>query len=204
MADKKAPEAVKSLHRVGFGVRADPTTDPEKQNSVNGENGRADLMCVKGGRGVYIEVKGAVDNSISLWAWPAHQREWAATYALPEPYATEYWIWFYLGAGMPHLKPEKNPRKTWLVPYEFMLNVHNLIAPIQDTLPYRLTKHHSLMMREHGYDAVRMLEKWELKWAGNQTWHFPDSHPFTQKYISSQPLFTVTGEPSQCLTIPNQ
>jgi hypothetical protein len=199
MADKKAPEAVRSLHKVYCGVKADPTTDPRKQNSVNGENGRADLMVVKGGRGVYIEVKGAVADSISLWHWPQHQREWAATYALPEPYSTEYWLWFYLGADPPHYNPEKySPRKTWLVPYGFMTNVHRLIEPIQDTLVYKLTKHHSLALREKNYDAIHLLAQWELKWAGNNTWSFPDSHPFTQKYLTAKPLFETIGELAPC------
>ena len=188
MADRLASEAVRSLHKIGVGLRSDPT----ERFATGGENGRADLMCVYRGRGFYCEIKGG-RASFDLREYRKNQREWAYHHALMES-ATPVWIWFYLGEHAPHYNPEKyNPRKTWLFPAEHLLVVERRLAGIQNTLPYLVKKGMKREVQDGNLDAFTLLAGYELLWAGGGIWDIPASHPFYASYIEAQPIFDLTG-----------
>ena len=188
MADKFASEAVRSLHKYKFGVRADLT----ERFATGAEPGRADLMIVRGGFGGYIEIKGG-RASFDLREYRQNQRQWAYQHAITES-ATPVWIWFYLGEDAPNRNPDKyNPRKTWLFPAEHLLYVESRLAGIQNTLPYLAKKGMKREVQAQNLDAITLLAGYELLWAGGGIWDIPTSHPFYASYIEAQPIFDLTG-----------
>jgi hypothetical protein len=174
MADKWAHEVVRTLHKLGFGVRADPTT----RFATAGENGRADQMIVRGGRGCYIEAKTGT-TGFDFDTLRPNQREWIESFALPEPYRMEVWIWLAMGTDRPNnTQPDALPRKHWLIPYPVMLHVEKQVRPIQRTLPYRAGKGMRKEIQEQKLDALNLLRLWELEWVGGGVWDIPEGHLF--------------------------
>lgn len=180
MADRHADEATRSLRKVGFGVRADPTAKYATQD----ENGRADLMIVRAGKGAYVEVKSGLD-SFDLRSWRENQRQWWTEYCKPEPFSMELWFWLNIGVHPPSYNPEKySPRKAFLFPVEAYLEVEAKIVPYQFTLPYLAGTGYRKEMQEQKLDALTLLDQWKVTWSGNGTWAIPDSHPFSSAYLS--------------------
>ena len=182
MADLHSGEVSRSLHKWGFGVRADPTVNWTQQGKGDFTPGRADLMVVKNGYGCYIEIKSGKTGFLFSHYEP-HQRQWAETYALPIPYQTPVWIWLFLGTDPPNRNPERYvPRKAWLVPYFAFLEVEQMIAPYQATLPYRVKKGLRKELQEGSLDACTLFRDYELQWNGGGVWMCPESHLFRQVY----------------------
>lgn len=179
--DKNQPEAVKSLHKMMFQTRTDPT----QQYNADFENGRADILASLGGRSVYIECKND-GEAFPLENWRDNQRKWAAETVAS---GTDYYLWLTLGIDPPNRDPLKYlPRLTWLVPYHAFLSVDSLVKTVQDTLIYRVRKGHRKEMQRLQYDAVTLLQDWRLQWNGGGIWLIPHVHPFHRAYVEPQPL----------------
>lgn len=170
--DLWSDEAAPSLHRINFGWRADianPRGNPEQ------ERARADGMFVCGGFGGYIEIKSSHGMGWDMTGWRDDQRDWFKDYCLP--FNTPCFIWLNIeGNKLPNAKADFQngiyPRKAWIVPATVMLEVHRVMKERygQDTLPYHARPGINKQMQEEGYDAVRLLEEYEIHWLGKKTW----------------------------------
>lgn len=185
MADRNAGECRASLHSLKFQTRADPT----ERFATKEDPGRGDLIAVRAGRGVYVEIK-CGEDSFDLRNWRPNQRAWALEWAIGT--GTDYYIWLRMGTQDPRVSVDKPLRKrTWLVPYHPMIQIVGLVESLQFALPYRTTKNHTLAMRERQYDAVTLFADYELSWAGDGRWSIPETHVFHQAYIAQPSLGMV-------------
>ncbi len=170
--DLWSDEAAPSLHRINFGWRADvanPRGNPEQ------ERARADGVFVYGGFGGYIEIKSARGMGWDMRGWRDDQREWYRDYCIPNEIPLFIWLNIQ-GTKNPNAKVNFDtgsyPRKAWLVPATYLLYVHKTMKEQygQDTLPYHARPGIDKQMQLDRYDAIRMLDGFEIKWLGNKTW----------------------------------
>lgn len=177
--DKFAPEAVRSLHKMGFITRTDPTA----RFATMEDPGRADIMAARQGKVVFIEVKCGRER-LEFSQWSARQREWALKYCVSEPFCNPYWLWITLGIDPPNRNPERyRPRHAWLVPYHKFIEAEDQVIPYLDSLPYFAGKGTRKVLQDRQLDAITLLRDWELKWGGNHIWKVPEKHTFFDLYL---------------------
>lgn len=178
--DKRAPEAVKSLHQWGFAVRTDPTV----KYATHGETGRPDLMCVRNGWGIHVEVKNGA-TGFDFSQWNEKQREWAKSFGN----ALHLWFWLCLGEYAPSYDPQKyDIRMTWLFPWHVMAEIEEKLKPYSGTLPYK-AKHQKIDIQNQGFVAPILLAPYRLQW-NKGVWELPTGHPF---HLYNMPLPSITG-----------
>lgn len=179
--DRYAPEAVKTLHTLNWAVRSDPTA----RYATAGETGRPDLMCVRDGWGIHIEVKNGA-TGFDFSQWNPKQREWSKTHGD----RLHLWFWLCLGTDAPHYNPEKFlPRITFLFPHNIMWEIEEKLKPYSGTLPYR-AKHQRVEIQQQGLIAPTLLKEYRLNWKGKGVWELPAHHPFQ---VYSRPLPYIQG-----------
>ena len=172
--DRHAGEVVRSLHRQGWIVYKDAIDFVLSQRRAMGEigeggNGRADLVALKDGMGIAVEIKNG-KGTFNLDMWSRDQRDYAVHC---EECGVPYSIWLILGKDKPNLNPEKyEPRKAWLVPHRDFRRIELLVRQVQKTLIYRIKKGVRLELREKNLDAVTLLAPFELQWDGG-IWRIP-------------------------------
>ena len=187
MADSVSPEAKKSLRWIGGDVRDDKTRLYETGEDL----GRSDLTFILAGLGCFIEVK----NGDTSWmtrskdprkGWTQQQRSWAHQ-KVSALRPTPVWLWISVGPDRPHYNPIKfMPRKTWLVPYQDVIRVVELIeANGQNTLPYRVKARTRSFFKERNLSCETAFAGYELQWCGGKLWSIPEDHKFYRKYISA-------------------
>lgn len=175
MADKFAPEVIRSLHAWGFDTRTDPTAKYATQDSP----GRADVMAGYGGKVAYIEIKNG-GASFDFGEWRENQRLWARW--CKHVLKCEYWLFLVMGTDRPNARSGR-PRKAWLLPADKMLEVEKTLTVVQTSLPYAAIKGYSKILQENRWDAINLLVDYELPWSKGY-YALPQAHPF---YISFQP-----------------
>lgn len=188
MADKAAPEAKKSLRFIGGDARDDKT----RKNESGEDPGRSDLTFIIAGMGCFIEVKNGEDgwttrSSDPRKFWTRQQREWARLKVTAER-PTPVWMWISVGPDQPHYNPLKfMPRKTWLVPYQDVIKVVEMMEVNgHSTLPYRVKKRTRTFFKERNLSCETAFAGYELKWCGNRIWSIPEDHKFYREYINAE------------------
>lgn len=161
MADLNAHYCTKMLHHHGFLTRADMTS--QFAGISEEQVGRADLACSCGGRAVNVEIKqGKTGFMLSNWREP--QREWAAWTTQP-PFSTPYYLFLTLGEHPATYDPAKYlPKRSWLIPYDVLLEIDSIVTPHQKTLPMRVGKGMKKEMQDRKLDAITLLGGYELEW----------------------------------------
>lgn len=177
MADKYAPQVKRCLRGYDFDVRDDKT----RKNESGEDPGRADLGCIRGGKGVFVEIKTA-KASFQFKSWKQNQRDWAVK--TDRRNGSETYVWVTIGSNPPNYNPQKyKPRRSFCIPYRALLDAIEEISPYQQSIPYRLPKKGGKkIMRENGFEFVTMFAEYEVCWE-NGAWHIPTTHPFYSKYI---------------------
>lgn len=107
---------------------------------------------------VFIDVE--VKAGHTSWAFDDlrdNQRKWADS--VPE---RPKWIWICIGKNA--VNAVEHPRKTWMFPYEKLLEWENKLE--RKSLPYDFEE----------------LESYELEWLGDDVWGVPEKHPLRTKY----------------------
>jgi len=182
----------------GFNTFKNPDIRYDKWGKplFQGEPGKPDMDVWGGGRFTMIEVKDGYD-SFSFNNFEQNKREYIAKYCTPAPYLVQVWIWLSLGNGYPNWKPEKQPRFTWLIPYQEWLKMEERVRPYQATLPYLAGRGYGLEMQAQKLDAVHIFERFVLQWEKG-VWQLPHTHPFYKMYIEAEPVpFYQTEENPQ-------
>jgi len=188
MADKNQPGMMTMLHEFGFITRADIT----ERFATGDAPGRADIMVARGGRSCMVECKYS-ENGFDLDEWRDNQREWSDIYCSAAPFSTQYWLCLTLGSDRAGLDQTRfSPKRSWLVPREFMLEVDKRFRPIQKTIPYRVGPGYSLELQAKGWDAIKLFASFELPWgklpSEKSGWTVPSSHIFYQMYVAPPAL----------------
>lgn len=161
MADLNAHFCTKMIHHHGFLSRADLTS--QFAGISDEQVGRADLACSRGGRAVNIEIKQGKTGFL-LTNWREPQREWAAWTTKP-PFSTPYYMFLTLGEHPATYDPKKYlPKRSWLIPYDVLLEIDQKITPYQKTLPMIAAKNMRKEMQALKLDAVTLLADYELQW----------------------------------------
>lgn len=192
------------LHHYGFTTRSDVTSQFVGWDTID-DIGRADIFASRMNKPVFIEVKRGTD-AFDLTSWRVPQRLWGQWVQSP-PFKTPYWIFLTIGMHPPNYNPEKyKPRRSWLVPYDDMLDVESQVIGIQNRLVYQAGKGMRTEIQEQNLDAVTLLAEWELDWNGGSDlikpswakslkemdtvvhyggfWTIPEKHPFYAKFLS--------------------
>lgn len=166
MADRNHSFAIQMLHYYGFLTRSDPTI-------ANVAFGRADICALQNGKAVNVEVKcGSV--TFDLRNWRDNQRRWAEM-SQAYPYNVPYYIFLTMGThDADYNKEMYDPKRSWLIPSQYMLHIIEIITPIQNTLVYRIKKGINKRLQDNSYDAITLLKKYELIWAKRGSIQRPD------------------------------
>lgn len=166
MADLNAKYLAKFLTHHGFIHRTDMTA---QFAGISGEDiGRADMFAARNGKAVNIEAKQG-STGFMMSNWRENQREWAR-WTSGHPFNITYWIFLTLGEHPATYNPEKYlPKKTWLLPFNVMIDAENKIIEYQKTLPMRVGKGMNKVMQEKKLDAITLFSKYELVWSGAGT-----------------------------------
>lgn len=196
------------LHYHGFLTRSDITSKYVGWDKTS-DVGRSDVFAARNGLAVNIEAKwGRAGFNLNDWREP--QRRWAQYTQMP-PFNIPYYIYLTIGSDPPHYDSNKYmPRKTWLVPYDTMIEVDRRVQNIQATLVYEATKGMKREIQDGQVDAVTLLKDYELVWAPNDSltkplyvdyegylegrepimeqryggfWIVPQTHEFYKKFI---------------------
>ncbi len=203
MADLNAHLCIKMLHYHGFITRTDVTS---KFSGVNGKDiGRADIFAARNGRAVNIEVKNG-KHGFNLEDWRSNQRQWAE-YTMRPPFSIPYYVYLTLGIHPANYRNDVYlPKRTWLIPYDVMIEVNQKIMQFQKTLVYCIKKGMNKNIQKHKLDAISLLEPYELKWKKNGSlekpswtyylesedrrnvnyggfWVIPENHEFTRRFL---------------------
>jgi hypothetical protein len=169
-------EIVTWLHE-GLGVlsRSNPTQSYQ-------EPAAADIFIPR----LVIEVKTARKGLFSFVNdWKPEQRAWAEKHCRPS--GAEYWVAVVYDRINSNWRVN---RACFLVPYEELVHAHEMVKPVQDSLPYKLTKYHSLYLRENQLEAVTIWKDFELSWVGKtEKWVVPETHAFTAMYGTVPTLY---------------
>lgn len=205
MADKNHRYAILALHHHGFLTRSDVTSrfiGHDKKDDI----GRADIIAIRSGRSVAVEVKYDTDR-FQFDNLRAPQRKWAEM-CLKYPYEVPYWIYLTLGQHPPHFNNQRyKPRISWLFPYNVLLEIEKEITVHQKSMVYKISKGMNKQIQEKNLDAISLLEDYELTWYGKNKvirpdwlkndenkksdyggfWTIPEYHPFYKKFIT-QPV----------------
>ncbi len=164
--DKNQHYAVSMFKHHGFLTRTDPTTALPQWNTAS-DSGRADIVLVKNGKGVHVEVKRGTD-SFNLGGWRDNQRAWALRSTQP-PFSTPYWLYLTLGTDPASYRDDAyRPKRSWLIPLSVLERCIVEISPHQSSIPYRLTKGSRKVMRDNRWDAITLFEHYELEWCGER------------------------------------
>lgn len=196
MADKFATEVTQTLRGLGVLYRADVTS----RYAVDGNPGRPDYQCTYprmtgGTKSFFIEVKTGAANGFNWDRWTEKQRSYPSMFGI----SSITWYSLFVGVSVRH---KEFPRKHYLIPHNEWHRVFNLTYPIQKTLPYKLTKHHALKMREYGYSIEKLFSSFELEWLGGGTykkngygpWAIPESHLFHRLVIWPDEPIQLVGK----------
>lgn len=183
MADKYANEVKTAFNMQCYISRADPT----EKFATAGENGRSDLVVLKNGRGVAVEIKSG-KTGFNFTDWRSNQREWASKYCAM--CGVPYFIWLNLGEARQKsdLDRGKLLRRAWLIPEKIFLEAEDKIKAVQTTLPYQVGKGYNTFLQENKLDAITLFKDFELSWSklvipwnkaqAKYCWVIPTDHPF--------------------------
>lgn len=186
MADLYADEVKTAFNMQGYLYRADPTD----KYATEGEPGRSDLIVIRGGHGVALEIKSDHD-SFAFKNWRDNQRQWYADWCVPNK--IPYWIWLNMGEVNVNRAQGKKPieglmRRAWLMPIDRLLEVENLLYSTQDSIPYLAEKGFSTVLQTNQWDAVHLFKDYELFWQklpipwdltkSKYCWTIPTTHSF--------------------------
>lgn len=169
MADKNHGFAVKALRHHGFLTRSDPTI-PYLPAS-----GRADIIALKNGRAVHVEVKNGY-RSFTINAgehdsqgWKPNQREWAK-FSQMYPFEIPYWIFLTMGTDPANYNPDKYlPKISWLIPYKHLQDTRDAISEIQKSIPYKDFKGVKTAVKNAQLWAIERFKQYSMEWAPRNT-----------------------------------
>lgn len=166
MSDLNAKYIPKLLTYHGFLYRTDFTAKFALQNEEN--FGRADTFAARNGKAVNIEAKQG-STGFMMTNWRENQREWGR-WSSGYPFNIPYFVFLTLGVHPATYNPEKYlPKKTWLLPFNVMIDAEQKIIDYQKTLPMRAGKGMNKAIQEKKLDAITLFSKYELVWASQNT-----------------------------------
>lgn len=169
MADNNHPFAVKALRHHGFLTRSDPTI-PYLPVS-----GRADIIALRNGKAVHVEVKNGYRSFIinaeehDSQGWKPNQRKWAK-FSQMSPFRIPYWIFLTMGSDPANYNSQKyNPKISWLIPYSCLEDTRLEIKDIQKSIPYKDYKGIKLALRDAKIWAIERFKQYSMEWAPANT-----------------------------------
>lgn len=164
MADKRAGECWSFWRGHDWYVRADETS----RFATGIETGRADGVCSKPHRTVFVEVKNG-ETSWNLTRWTPQQREWSQQ-AVAKGFNAM--IWLSVGKHPTDYDPSKYmPRMTYLIPFSVALEVANNAESLgMKSLPYKAPK------SKKNKPSCMDFFQYRLAWESGK-WIVPETHP---------------------------
>lgn len=170
--DKNHLYCTKMLRYYGFLTRSDVTERFVGQDQKK-DIGRADIFAARNGLAVNVEVKRGI-SGFDLSNWRSNQRSWGVWSSQP-PFNVPYYIFLTIGKHPAHYSPSSYmPKRTWLIPLNKMIEVCNTIEPIQKTLPYKTKGGMKREMQDNQYDAITVLQEYELEWNKDNSLERPE------------------------------